>query len=382
MVSRRLQNIEESATLRMTNLANELNREGHDVISFTLGEPDFDTPEHICDAAVKSLRRGDTHYSPSPGISELRFAIAEKLNNENHLNVEPSHVIVTPGAKQAVFEAILAVLDEGDEAILFDPAWVSYDPCIRITGGKTVWVPLDPENDFNPSNISQYITPKTKLIIVNSPSNPTGGIFCVDTLQEIADLAIDHNIMVLSDEIYEKIIYDKEHFSIGSLPGMEEHTITVNGFSKAYAMTGWRLGYLATSHEVYKSMSKLQSHSVSSAATFVQWAGVEALKGDQSSINEMTVEFKARRDLLVDGLNRIGIKCNYPCGAFYVFANVSEYGDGDAICEYLLTKSHVATTPGSAFGPNSRDFIRISYAASRERIYTALDRIEKALSEY
>ncbi|HUV83731.1 MAG TPA: pyridoxal phosphate-dependent aminotransferase [archaeon] len=379
MVSRRLQSIEESATLRMTGLANELKRKGHDVISFSLGEPDFDTPKNISDAAVESLRRGDTHYSPAPGIPELRSAIAEKLQNENNLNVEPGHVIVTPGAKQAVFEAILAVLDEGDEAILFDPAWVTYDPCITIAGGRTVWAPLDPENDFNPTDIAKYITPKTKLIVVNSPSNPTGGIFSRDVLTEIADLAIDHDIMVISDEIYEKIIYEKEHFSIGSLPGMDERTITINGFSKAYAMTGWRLGYLATSNEVFKSMSKLHSHSVSSATTFVQWAGVEALKGPQDFIPEMVTEFKARRDLLVEGLNNMGIKCNYPSGAFYAFADVSEYGNGDEVCEKLLTEAYVAATPGSAFGPHSMDFIRFSYATSRERIQTALDRIEQAL---
>jgi len=379
MVSKRLQSIEESATLRMTGLANELKRKGHDVISFSLGEPDFDTPKNICDAAVESLRRGDTHYSPAPGIPELRSAIAEKLQNENNLNVEPGHVIVTPGAKQAVFEAILAVLDEGDEAILFDPAWVTYDPCITIAGGTTVWAPLDPENDFNPTYIAEYITPKTKLIVVNSPSNPTGGIFSRDVLKEIADLAIDHDIMVISDEIYEKIIYEKEHFSIGSLPGMDERTITINGFSKAYAMTGWRLGYLATSNEVFKSMSKLHSHSVSSATTFVQWAGVEALKGPQDFIPEMVTEFKARRDLLVDGLNNIGIKCNYPSGAFYAFADVSEYGNGDEVCEKLLTEAFVAATPGSAFGPHSMDFIRFSYATSRERIQTALERIEQAM---
>jgi aspartate aminotransferase len=379
MVSRRLQSIEESATLRMTGLANELKRKGHDVISFSLGEPDFDTPKNISDAAVESLRRGDTHYSPAPGIPELRSAIAEKLQNENNLNVEPGHVIVTPGAKQAVFEAILAVLDEGDEAILFDPAWVTYDPCITIAGGTTVWAPLDPENDFNPTDIAKYITPKTRLIVVNSPSNPTGGIFSRDVLTEIADLAIDHDIMVISDEIYEKIIYDKEHFSIGSLPGMDERTITINGFSKAYAMTGWRLGYLATSNEVFKSMSKLHSHSVSSATTFVQWAGVEALKGPQDFIPEMVTEFKARRDLLVDGLNNMGIKCNYPSGAFYAFADVSEYGNGDEVCEKLLTEAYVAATPGSAFGPHSMDFIRFSYATSRKRIQTALERIEQAL---
>jgi aspartate aminotransferase len=379
MVSQRLKSIEESATIRMTELANVLKREGHDVISFSLGEPDFDTPKNICDAAVVSLRRGDTHYSPSPGIPELRLAIAEKLNEENNLNIEPAHVIVTPGAKQAVFEAILAILDEGDEGILFDPAWVSYDPCIKIAGGKTVFAPLDPENDFNPTDVASYITPNTKLIVLNSPSNPTGGIFSRDSIKEIADLAIDHDITVISDEIYEKIIYDKEHFSIGSLPGMEDRTITVNGFSKSYAMTGWRLGYLATSHELYTSMTKLQSHSVSSATTFVQWAGVEALKGDQSFIPGMVAEFKVRRDLLVDGLNNMGIKCNYPSGAFYAFADVSQYGNGDDVCEQLLTEAHVAATPGSAFGPDSKDFIRISYATSQERIRTALERIGQVL---
>jgi aspartate aminotransferase len=381
MVSSRLQSIEESATIRMTSLANELRREGHDVISFSLGEPDFDTPKNICDAAIESLRRGDTHYSPSPGIPELRLAIAEKLKRDNDLYyVEPSHVIVTPGAKQAVFETILAVLDKGDEALLFDPAWVSYEPCVKIAGGNAVWVPLDPENDFNPADMANYITPKTKLIVVNSPSNPTGGIFNKEVLKEIADLAIDHNIMVLSDEIYEMVLYEKEHLSIGSFPGMEELTITINGFSKAYAMTGWRLGYLATSNEVYSSMSKLHSHSVSSAATFVQWAGVEALQGDQSFIGDMVAEFKSRRDMLVAGLNRLGITCNYPSGAFYAFANVSEYGDGDTVCERLLTQAYVAATPGSAFGPNSKDFIRISYATSMEKIQTALERIEKALT--
>lgn len=380
MVSRRLQSIEESATIKMTGLANDLKSKGHDVISFSLGEPDFDTPTNISDAAVESLRRGDTHYSPAPGIPELRNAIAEKLQTENNLEIESKHVIVTPGAKQAVFEATLGVLDEGDEAILFDPAWVSYDPCIKIAGGKTVFAPLDPENDFNPTDVAKYITSKTKLIVVNSPSNPTGGIFSKDVLKEIADLAIDHNITVISDEIYEKIIYEKEHFSIGSLPGMDEHTITINGFSKAYAMTGWRLGYLATTLDVFKSMSKLHSHSVSSATTFVQWAGVEALKGPQDFIPEMVTEFKARRDLIADGLNKMGIKCNNPSGAFYVFADVSQYGNGDDVCEKLLTEAYVATTPGSAFGPHSMDFIRFSYATSRERIQTALERIEQALN--
>lgn len=380
MTAKRLQNITESATLRIAALASELKSQGKDIISFSLGEPDFATPKHITDAAKASLDRGETHYTPSPGIPELRRAIAGKLKKENNIDAKPGNIIVTPGAKQAIFEVMLSVLEEGDEAILFDPAWVSYEPCIKLAGAKAVWAPTNRENGFTPSGLSEYITKKTKLIVINSPCNPTGGVYGKDTLKEIADLAVDKNIKVLSDEIYEKIIYDKKHISIGSLDGMQELTITVNGFSKAYAMTGWRLGYVHAPKEIYEQMLKLHSHSVSQATSFVQYAGIAALEGDQTCITDMVREFKIRRNLLVKGLNKIGIKCAMPDGAFYAFADVSEYGSGEKVAELLLNKAFVATTPGAAFGEAGYDFIRISYATSQERIREALRRMEAVLT--
>ncbi len=379
MTARRLQDIAESATLRISNLASELRSQGKDVISFSLGEPDFTTPSHIIDAAKASLDRGETHYTPSPGIPELRKAVAEKLRTENSIEANPGNIIITPGAKQAIFEVMLSVLQEGDEAILFDPAWVSYDPCIKLAGAKTIWAPTSHRDGFSPDNPGEYITPRTKLIIINSPCNPTGGVYSKETLKEIADYAVDNNILVLSDEIYEKIIYDKEHISIGSLEGMQDLTITVNGFSKAYAMTGWRLGYVSAPKEIYEQMLKLHSHSVSQATSFVQYAGIAALRGDQSPVVSMVEEFKSRRDLLVSGLNKLGITCPKPDGAFYAFSDVSEYGNGESVAELLLNKAFVAATPGSAFGAAGADYIRISYATSQERIEEALRRIGKVL---
>jgi aspartate aminotransferase len=379
MTANRLQNITESATLRISNLANELKGQGKDIISFSLGEPDFNTPAHIIDAAKASLDRGETHYTPSPGIPELRKAIAEKLKKENRIDAKPGNIIATPGAKQAIFEVMLSVLQEGDEALLFDPAWVSYDPCIKLAGAKTVWAPTSRENGFIPVEIGEHITRKTKLIVVNSPCNPTGGVYGKETLKEIADIAAEKKIMVLSDEIYEKIIYDREHISIGSMDGMHDLTVTVNGFSKAYAMTGWRLGYAHAPKNVYEQMLKLHSHSVSQATSFIQYAGIAALQGDQTRVYEMVREFRTRRDLLVKGLNDIGIKCAMPEGAFYAFANVSRYGTGEEVAELLLNKAFVATTPGSAFGEAGNDFIRISYATSQERIMEALRRMKAIL---
>jgi len=379
MASSRLERVEESATIKAANVANKMRQDGIDIISFTLGEPDFNTPKHICDAAADAMYRGETHYTPSAGIPELKDAIANKLCTENKLDAKSSDIIITPGAKQAIFEIMMSVLDDGDEAILFDPAWVSYDPAIKFAGANTVWVPTDAEDGFKPQNPEEYITDKTKLIVVNSPGNPTGAVYDKQTLKNIADIAIDNDLLVLSDEIYEKIIYDREHLSIGSFEGMQDRTITVNGFSKAYAMTGWRLGYVHARSDVIKGMLKIQSHSVSSATSFVQYGGVAALEGPQEPVTEMVERFKMRRDLLVDGLNAIGIKCQKPGGAFYAFADVSEYGNGDTITEKLLMDAHVAVTPGSAFGESGKDFVRISYATSLERIQEGLERIKAAL---
>jgi len=318
----------------------------------SLGEPDFDTPEYISESAFQSIRRGETHYTPAAGIPELKNAIAEKLHTENDLDAAPDQILVTPGAKQAVFQSVQAVLDEGDEAILLDPAWVTYDACIRYAGARTVWVPTD--QDFMPPDIGAYVTGKTKLIIINSPGNPSGAVFGKKHLEEIAEIAIDNDITVLSDEIYEKIIYGKKHYSIGSFDGMQDRVITINGFSKSYAMTGWRLGYMAAPPDIVRAALKLQSHSVSHAVSFVQHAGVTALRFDHESVDSMVAEFEARRDILVDGLKSLGFNCTKPDGAFYLFLDVADYG---------------------AFGPGSSGFIRISYAASRERIYDALTRI-------
>jgi aspartate aminotransferase len=380
MTAKRLHNITESATIRISNLASELKSHGKDIISFSLGEPDFTTPVHIINAAKASLDRGETHYTPSPGIPELRRAIAEKLKKENKIETKPGNIIVTPGAKQAIFEVMLSVLQDGDEAIIFEPAWVSYDPCIRLAGARTVWAATTRDNGFSPVDIGEYITKKTKLIVINSPCNPTGGVYGKKTLKEIADFAVDKNIMVLSDEIYEKIIYDREHISIASLDGMQKLAITVNGFSKAYAMTGWRLGYVSAPEEIYEQMLKLHSHSVSQATSFVQYAGIAALQGDQTCIDDMVREFRERRDLLIKGLDELCIKCTRPDGAFYAFADVSEYGSGEDVAELLLSKAFIAATPGAAFGEAGNNFIRISYATSQERIREALRRMEAVLS--
>lgn len=378
MVSDRMASIQESTTLKVSAMAKRLAASGQDIIDMGVGEPDFDTPKHIVEAGCSSIKMGETRYAPTAGIPELRRVIADKLCWENQLPVTADDVAVTPGAKMAVFASIQAMLCEGDECLLMGPSWVSYEPCISFAGGRVAWGAVD--DDFMPSNLAESITPRTKLIIVNSPSNPTGAVFDRRVLEEIRDLAVDHNISVISDEIYEKIIYDRQHISIGSLPGMEERTVTINGFSKAYAMTGWRLGYLAGPKEIMKWVTRLLSHSVSQATTFVQRAGVAAMQGPQEEVTAMAAEFRARRDLLVGGLAELGIACSIPGGAFYAFPNVSENGGGDAFTDRLLKEAMIAATPGSAFGPGGADFVRLSYATSQDRIKQALERIGKIVN--
>jgi aspartate aminotransferase len=378
VVSARLASIHESTTMKISAMAKKMNAGGLDVIDMGVGEPDFDTPGYIVEAGCAAIREGQTHYAPTGGIPELRQAVAEKLCNENMLEVTAEDVIVTPGAKMAVFAAIQALIQEGDECLMIGPSWVSYEPSVAFAGGKVVWGNVD--RNFMPQNLAESITPRTRLIIVNSPSNPTGAVFNLKILEEIRDLVCDHDLYVISDEIYEKIIYDHErHISIGSMAGMEDRTITINGFSKAYAMTGWRLGYLAGPREIMKWVIRLLSHSVSQAATFVMRAGVAALRGPQDDVLAMVKEFRVRRDLLVSGLRALGILCSMPGGAFYVFPDVSELGGGDAFTEKLLKDALIAATPGSAFGPGGADYVRLSYATSQERLKTALERIEKVL---
>lgn len=378
MLSKRVNRIEKSATLRISDLANKLKRDGKDVISFSVGEPDFVTPQHIMGAAKKALDEGRTHYTPSAGIPRLREAITNKFK-ENGIGVSPNEVIVTPGAKQAIFEAVLSILNEGNEAILFDPAWVSYESCVKLAGARPVWVKTGEEKGFAPDNFLEFINRKTKLIIVNTPCNPTGAVYDEYILRMIVDIAKDHDIFVLSDEVYEKIIYEGKHLSIASFDSMHERTVTVNGFSKAYAMTGWRLGYATAPAEILNAMLKIQQHSTSCATSFAQYGALEALKGPQECIAEMVDEFKTRRDIIVDGLESMGLKCKKPDGAFYVFVNAARFGDGMSVAERLLNEGYVAVTPGAAFGPHSKDYIRISYATSQARISEGLNRMREVL---
>ncbi len=377
ILSSKVRVIPKSATIEISDLAAQLRREGKDVISFSLGEPDFNTPWRIIEAVKLSLNRGETHYTQSKGVPELREAIAEKLHVENKLDASLDDIIVTPGAKQAVFESICTLVNDGDECILFDPAWVSYEAIVMFAGGKVVTVPVHEDDDYQPLDLQDFVTHKTKLIILNSPCNPTGAVYDKSTLTAIAEIAEDCGIYVISDEVYEKIIYDKEHVSIGAL--IPDLTITVNGFSKAYAMTGWRLGYAAAPKAVLDGMLKMQQHSVSHPTSFVQYAGVEALTGDQQPVHDMTAEFRARRDLVVDKLSEIGIKCRKPNGAFYAFVNISKFGTSIDVTERLLRDANVAVTPGRAFGANGEGYLRLSYATSRERITEGIQRIGEVL---
>lgn len=373
----RVNRMPESATMRIADIAAKLRREGKDVISFSLGEPDFETPENIKSAAKTALDRGETHYTQASGILELREAIATKLKQENGLEVYAKDVLVTTGAKQAIFEAICSLIDEGDDVLLFDPAWVSYEAIVTFSGGRPVRVPVFKQDSFVPSDFQEHLTSKTKLLILNSPCNPTGAVYPEEVIARIAEIAEDHAFFVLSDEVYEKIIYGATHCSIGSL--VPEQTITINGFSKAYAMTGWRLGYAVAPERILQDMLKIQQHSVSNATSFVQYAGVEALRGDQHTVSAMVEEFEERRDLMIGGLADIGIECPRPQGAFYAFADTSRFGTSVEVAEWLLKDAQVAVTPGSAFGPNGEGFIRLSYATSRENIEDGIKRLGEVI---
>ncbi len=379
VISSRVRHIPESATMKIADIAAKLRSEGQDIISFSLGEPDFETPENIKRAAKTALDRGETHYTQGSGIPELREAIAEKLKNDNNLDVSPADVLVTTGAKQAIFEAICTLIDEGDEVLLLDPAWVSYSAIVKFAGGKPVMVPVSEQEGYVPVDLQSHMTRNTKLLILNSPCNPTGAVYGKNVIKAAAEAAEDHGVFVLSDEVYEKIIYGAKHHSIGSL--IPDRTITINGFSKAYAMTGWRLGYATAPAPILQGMLKIQQHSVSNATSFVQRAGVEALRGDQGAVRAMVVEFKKRRDIMIDGLRKMGIECAPPRGAFYAFAKVSQFGNSVEVTEKLLRDALVAVTPGSAFGPNGEGYVRLSYATSRQNIEDGINRIEASLAQ-
>ena len=376
-VSDRIERVEPSATLAISTLAKELRAHGADVIDLSVGEPDFPTPSNVVEAGVEAMHDGHTGYTPPSGIPTLRRAIVEKLASDG-LSYDTDEIIVTPGAKQALYEAIQTIVDDGDEVVLLDPAWVSYEAMVKLAGGQLQRVDLSPY-DFalQPAldDLADVVTDKTALIIVNTPSNPTGVVYSEQALQGVADLATDHDVTVISDEIYERITYGDRPRSLGTFDGMAERTVTINGFSKAYSMTGWRLGYLAGPRDFIDDTGKLQSHSVSCAANFVQHAGVEALENTEAAVREMVTAFEERRDHLVERLGEVGVGVpTVPSGAFYLMVPVQ--GQDTEACERALNEAHVATTPGSAFG--TPGYARISYANSIERIDTAIDRLAGA----
>ncbi|MDD4255492.1 MAG: pyridoxal phosphate-dependent aminotransferase [Methanofollis sp.] len=360
-----------SATIEITDAAKKMKREGIDVISLSIGEPDFATPEHIVQACSDALARGETHYAPSAGIPELLHAVAAKCRTENGIPCGPENVIATCGAKDAIYEAMQACLNPGDEVILPDPAWVSYEPCVQMADGRVVHLPLKEPSFQIDDAILERVGQKTKMIIVNTPSNPAGTVLSKASLKLVADLCEDYDLLALSDEIYEKLIYGKEHISLAALGDMAERTITINGFSKAYAMTGWRLGYAVAPLPVLRQMMKVQQHSISSPTTFVMWGGVAALQGDQSCVEAMRKEFEARRMYMLDEFTSMGYTVAPPDGAFYAFVKVE--GDDMAIARAWLNEAHVAATPGTAF--NAPGWIRVSYAASIPTLKEAMRRI-------
>lgn len=393
-LSIRLNSFEESATLAMAAKAREFKNRGFDVISLSLGEPDFKTPAHICEAAKKAIDEGKYFaYPPVTGYLDLREALAEKYRKENHVPYKAENIVVSNGAKQSIANAMLALLNPGDEVIIFSPYWVSYDALVRLAEGKPVLVKGGLENDFKvtAAQVEAAITPKTRIIIFSSPCNPTGSVFSKYELQAIANLVLKHeNILVISDEIYEHINFTGEFVSIASLSGMFERTITVNGFAKGFAMTGWRVGYIGAPKWIADGCNKIQGQLTSANSSISQRAALAAITSDLGPTKKMVEEYKKRREIVYNLLKEIpGIKSNYPLGAFYFFPDVSYYfgkstegktiANDDDFCMYVLEKAMVSLVPGGAFGdPNC---VRLSYAASEEDLREALSRIKKVLAE-
>lgn len=369
-----------SLTLAIDSKAKALKAEGKDICGFGAGEPDFDTPDHIKLAAAQALAEGFTKYTPSSGIPELRQAIAEKLKNENGVDYKPGQVIVSCGGKHSCYNAILATCNPGDEVIIPAPYWVSYPEMVKMVGAEPYIVPTKAENGYKltPEELQNAISPSSKLLILNSPNNPTGSVYSENEIAALAEIAIEDDLFILSDEIYEKIVYDgARHFSPASISKqVYDRTITVNGLSKSYAMTGWRLGYLAAPEPIAKAIDSIQSHATSNPTSFAQKGAVAALKESQECVKEMVRAFAERRDFIFAGLTSIaGIRCLKPMGAFYILADISSFGmTSSQFCESLLDQALVAAVPGIAFGDDR--VIRLSYACGKENIEKGLSRIQ------
>ena len=360
--------------------AKKLEAQGKEIIHLEIGEPDFDTPRNIIDEAIKALNDHWTHYGPSAGLPPLRQAIADDINRTRGIKVGPENVVVTPGGKPIMFFVMLSLLNEGDEVIYPNPGFPIYESVINFIGAKPVPIKMREENQFrlNVDELISLITPKTRMIVINSPQNPTGSVLTKDDLKAIAEIAIKNNIYVFSDEIYSRIIYSGQHNSIASFDGMLERTIILDGYSKTYAMTGWRLGYGIMPADLAEQVAKLQTNCNSCTASFTQVAGIEALKGDQSEVDLMVAEFNKRREVIVDGLNRIeGIECLKPEGAFYVFPNITKLKQNSAQLEdRLLNEAGVAALSGTSFGAFGEGYVRFSYANSIKNIEKALVKLD------
>lgn len=362
--------------------AKALEAQGRDIIHLEIGEPDFDTPASVSEAGAKAIADGWTHYGPSSGHPDLRQVIADYINRSRGTSYGPANVVVTPGGKPIMFFLILALLEDGDDAIFPDPGFPIYRSMIDFVGANAIPLPIREENTFrlDVKELESLITPHTKFLIINSPANPTGGVLTKSDLEAIARLAVQHDLFVLADEIYSEILYDGEHHSIATFPGMEERTAILDGFSKTYAMTGWRLGYGLMPEWLAEHVSRLMVNSVSCTASLVQRAGLEALSGPQDAVVDMVAAFRKRRDLMVEGLNAIpGITCQTPAGAFYVFPNITGTGTSSkAFADMLLDEFGVAAIAGTSFGDQGEGYLRLSYANSDENLVKALERIDAA----
>lgn len=391
-LSKRAANIKSSITLEITAKAKKMQDQGLNVIGFGAGEPDFDTPDNIKKAGIEAIERGLTRYTAASGTDQLKDSVIWKFKNENGLAYDRSQILISCGAKHSLHNCIQALIEEGDEVIITTPYWVSYPDLVELSGGTPIFINTEESNGFKAKieDLKKATTNKTKMFILNSPSNPTGAVYSIEELQEIAKWAVESDIVVLSDEIYEKLIYDGEkHHSIASInKDIYERTIVINGVSKAYAMTGWRIGYAAGPKDIIKAMSNIQSHATSNPTTMCQHASIEAIKGDQNQVELMVKEFDKRRIAMVDMINSIpGMSCVKPKGAFYVMANISKLKgqkigevvieDSAHLCQVLLDKAQVACVPGSGFGDD--DFIRLSYATSMDNIVEGLKRIKSIL---
>ncbi len=393
MISKRLQAVSASATLAMDAKAKALQAEGKDIVKFGVGEPDYPTPDHIKEAGIKAINDNETRYTANPGIAPLKEAICRKFEDDNGLKFESNQVLVSTGAKQSIFNSLMSLVDPGDEVIIVAPYWVSYPEMVKLAGATPVVVQTDEDTEFKmtPEMLRAALSPRTRAMILNSPSNPTGGVYERKELEALGEVIAEADIWVISDEVYESLIYDgREHFSIlTACPQLVNRCVVVNGVSKAYAMTGWRIGYAAAPVELISAMSSVQSHSTSNASSVSQWAALAALEGPKDPIHAMVKEYARRRDYMTERLlNLPGFTTSKPGGAFYIFPNVAdlmgttisgrEISDGDALCDLFLEEAHVALVPGTGFG--SPENIRFSYSTSMERIEEGFDRLEDLLS--